>query len=340
MMFHVDQDTGTSIRGWIVTENPLVSCKLKVVVGDSRDFVVNADLPRPSIVDLGWHYTGKVGFDIDRQSVPDLANDADVSIFEGESNILVYRRFQAASHLPRRLCIYDNLQKDESEVFQLLQSRFALYYRDIERQSHETIMTLINCYYSESILLYGMPNYESFHGLMADRNYLTAVLMRDPAVVLAGRLLTAQREADPTDPIGKFVMDLDLSSNKDLHRAFRKAPSELTQSLANSMAQALSCGVNEPTRRRSVAIALDRLSNMKVVGVDTEFDLFRDALSDALKVRVLDGCSCEAAVVVAELARRLTEIKPVQRILEDDLILYSFVKHAVSEGIKGDSALN
>lgn len=334
MMFHVDEDLGYLIRGWIVPENPVASAKLRVIVSQGREYVVEASLLRKGIADLGWHHTGKVGFLIDEEVIPDLSSEPQVSVLEASEQVLIYRRFDPQTHLRKRLCFYDSSPRHVPLLS--LSKRFTLFHERIDQRSHETILTLINSHFAESVLIYGMPNYGAFGGMMRDREYEFVAMLRYPMGDLAERLLLHRSEPGwrEAGPLRQLFDEIDPTNDKSIGLAFRRATDEQKILLRSPVTKALGCAPDEAPNRRSVGIALQNLATMGLVGSIDRFKEFREVLSQILGTPVLEDFAMGDEPEVKSLTDRLARIASVNALLEDDLVLFSYANHAISEGFK------
>ena len=68
MQFHIDQDTGTAIAGWLVPDNPAFTPEIVISVPGQDERKLEANVLRTDLKDIGLHATGMAGFLVDDRS--------------------------------------------------------------------------------------------------------------------------------------------------------------------------------------------------------------------------------------------------------------------------------
>ena len=189
MQFHVDDDSGTMISGWVTPDNPSAVPKILVSLDGKPDIPVNANIMRPDLRDLGLHRTGLVGFYLDETLCPGLGQARDVLIREFNSQALIYGRYDTSRHIKSKLLFYELNAMPQTRILTSMQKHFAMSYDAVERYPFDTLFGIINNQFSNSIILAGRPNFKKYQQLLADRNFRVVTMLRDPYEEVAERLL-------------------------------------------------------------------------------------------------------------------------------------------------------
>jgi len=338
MFFHIDADEGRSIRGWIVLDNPAAAPKLTLVIPDRPEMAIEANLHRSDIQEMGIHQTGHVGFDINETHVADLASLAEVSVLEAESRLLLFRRSRP-QHVNKKLFIFDASVMPQNTIMRAMSHYFTNYYFHSERFSLETMLVIINNHFCQSSVLYGRSNFNRYSSYLNNAGFTRAALLQEPFTELAERLLTlkliASRRLATADSISgldrglSFAQELKLNDEKAMLQAFRRLDADQRDLFSNPMTRLFGCDVDDPPQRRHVSIALENLASMDVVGLRSEFPLFREMLAAMVGADVVGAEGPVALQIVVELAHKLSRIGVVEDMLDGDRQLYEFVKNAM-----------
>lgn len=344
MFFNIDGDSGDTINGWLAPDNPSVTPKLLIVVPGRPDLVLDANVSRPDISDLGLHSSGRVGFSITDSVLPGLAELSDLEIQEAESRIPIYRRFIAERHLNRKLFLFDASVMPQRAIQKALADHFALFYNNSERFPLETMIVLIANTFSKSLCFCGRPNLSRYSTFLESGEYFRAALLREPVEELSERLLflkllsksTAPHHietfASGLQPLMDFVQRAPLEDPKQLLNAFRQIDDAQRHALTSPMVRMFACGIDENPTHDHVSLALERLATLDAVGTRAKFANFRTLLQRLIDPKVLSGVQCVSYPSVAALADTLQQSGIVLDLLEHDLALYAHVEQALTTG--------
>jgi len=338
MQFNIDQDSGTIISGWVIPDNPKAAPVLTICRPGQPDITHLANDLRPDIQKLGLHSTGTVGFSIDTSVIPELATCTDVSIWDQHTGVLLHRR---APGLPHKLFIFDNSMTAAASVAmnEQLGSCFAMTYEAIERYPFDTLFGVLNNQFSQSIYASGRLALLRYQSLLRANDFLCAALLRHPFEDLALRLEIAQRAALSVpiearnyafglEPLVELMRNTSLGDLPSLQMAINNLNSEQALVISNPLVKALACTGDEPPDRRHVALALENLATMQVVGSYGRFDDFKSSLSDILGEPLLQAYAPQLSLDAKEASSVLARLEPVRRLLSLDLALYSYVEDA------------
>jgi len=345
MQFHVDFDSGTAISGWVVPDNPSAVPKVLVSVDGTTPVAIDANTMRPDIRDLGLHRTGLVGFTVDETRCPGLGTARNVFIVEFDSKVLIYGRFDEARHVKSKVLLYELNAMPQTRIFASMQKKFAMPYDAVERHPFDTLFAIINNQFAESIFLAGRPNYKRYQQLLANRNFIVATMLRDPYEEIAERLLFARYASRPDspphfmrhlsglEPLVDLASKFDISSEHSMLAAFRSLEPAHEQVLANPYVRVLACENDEPAERKHVAVALDNLSTMNLVGLRQRFDNFKSTLQEIVGVDLLDEGQPVDVSWVPEIAAKLSRIDKVRSLLALDVSLYNLARDAIRKAL-------
>ncbi|MDE2363466.1 MAG: hypothetical protein KGM42_12375 [Hyphomicrobiales bacterium] len=347
MFFNIDSDTGEAISGWVAPDNPSAVPKLALLIPGRPEAVIEADIERADIRDLGLHASGRVGFNITDAVAPGLAHLEDIEILDAETRTPLYRRFRADRHFERKLFLFDSAAMPQRSMIQSLTSRFALNYTNVERYSLETMIVLLNNHFSKSLFFCGRASFNRYASFLENGGYLRAALLREPVQELAERLLflslMAKSDAAhliPTyatglTPLVDFAKTLKFDDHKNVLTAFRQIDEAQRQALVSPMTRMLGCTLDEPPTHHHVSLALDHLSSLDVVGTRARFPAFKAMLEQFLGGDVFDAEPPAAFPTVEKLTESLSNIGIVHDLLEHDMALYFYVEQSLAAGLKG-----
>lgn len=346
MYFHVDQDTGSYIAGWLITDNPGDVPELSIRIPNRKEITFSANVFRPDLRELGMHSTGQAGFLVDYQHVPDLADVQDISLVEPESGITIYKRFNASQHIDKKLLFVDVSGFPQIKMTRQLMAFFTQTYPVVERLPLETITGLLSLTNIRSIFIAGNLNWQRHGEIAKERGFITAALLRDPFEEMAEKLLFLSQalkqpenvRASPT--IGRFIPLLpylegvDLNDSRSILATFRKIPNEVRRIVKSPMTATFGTTPDEQLQRRNVSIALDSLAQFNVVGLRSKFEIFCAMLDEFAGAPITATADLSVLPGTTELAGRLSSIGVIADLLDEDIALYSLAAEAIEAGLR------
>jgi len=344
MHFCMDADDGDCVRGWMAPNNPGAIPKVIVVRPGQADLVVEANVMRLGIRDMGLHETGQVGFAIGADIVPEIADLDEFSLLEFESRLPIFHRNRTHPDLAHKLCVFDTTVMANSLFQRTISAHFNISYFTAEAIPLETMMSVINNPFTNSIFIHGRCSVFRYNGMLNEAGFKKAALLTDPFVDLAARLLSldivARAPGNDLKSEGLHGLEclipladaLPFDNPKAMAAAFRDATPQQLQALSNPMTRLFACEPNEEALPRHVSLALESLSNMDLVGTRDRFDVFGKTLHGLLGEDIFDGQIFTMLNSVHEIAKALSQIKLVNELLENDVILYSWAEHAIGLG--------
>jgi hypothetical protein len=344
MHFCMDADDGDCVRGWIAPNNPGSIPKVVLVRPGQVELVIEANVMREGIRDMGLHETGQVGFAIGADLVPEIADLDDFSLLEFESRLAIFHRNRTHPGLKHRLSIFDTAVMTEGLFQNAPREHFNLAYFTAESIPLETMMMIINNKFTDSIFIHGRHSVFRYNAMLNEAGFKKAALLTDPFVDLAARLLCLKMvsQTSQTDLKAEGLHGLEcllplasalpLDDPKAMAAAFRDATPQQLQALSDPMTRLFACEPNEEALHRHVSLALESLSTMDLVGTRARFDVFGKTLRGLLGRDIFDGQNFTPLNSVHEVAKSLAQIRLVNELLENDIILYSWAEQAIGLG--------
>ena len=345
MQFHIDQDTGSTIAGWLVPDNPALTPEFVISVPGDDERRIEANVLRPDLKDLGLHATGMAGFLIDDSIVPGLANADDILIRDYATQIPIFRRYRPQHQLRHKLFFYTFHAMPQMQIESALSRHFALSYSAIEQHSFDTLFSVINNQFGNSIFVAGRPRYFRYRGLLKDRGFNIVALLRDPFDELAERMLFvryAASDQSPSfagnyltglEPLAGITRNCDFNDPATLAAAFGKLSESQQDALFNPLIRTLACNLDEIPSAKHIPIALDYLAGMHAVGLFSHVEGFRPALTEILGIDALGDSQLTEVSFVTRIAAELRKLDPVRRLLACDAELYARAKDAILRGL-------
>ena len=346
MHFHIDIDAGDQISGWMAPDNPSHIPVIRVIVPGRETVESEASVMRPDIREAGLHMTGQVGFIVNDDLVPSLADQKEIEILDAATNIQIYRRNDPEHHIQNKMVYINASLMPQNKIYRLLNSRFAMNYNFVERHAFDTMACFINSVYIKSVVLTGRPYLSRYIGHFKNKGFFTSVLIGHPLDELAERLMFIQMIGNsqaahllPTftigfEPLVDFAMSLNFDDRKSMNSAFRTAKPEIRKALSNPLVRVLGCQPGEEPEGRHLGPALDNLSSVDAVGLREQFGEFKNLLNGLMGADVLGDSTVEVSPAVSSLADTLADIGTVNNLLEFDLVLHSYVEDAIHEALQ------
>lgn len=351
MFFNIDVDSGDAISGWLAPDNPSQVPKVAIRISGRPEIIMDANVDRPDVRDLGLHGSSQVGFLITDETVPSLALIEDIEILEADTLIPIYRRYRPDRHLERKLFLFESSAMPQRAMMDGFTARFALNYTNCERYSLETMIVLLNNNFSKSLFFSGRSSFSRYASFLENGGFIRAALLREPLHELAERLLFLKLLAKPNaehlvpafatglKPLIDFAKNLRLDDSKALLSAFRQIDDQQRQALISPMVRMLGCTLDEVPTHNHVSLALDHLASLDVVGTREQFLPFKAMLKHFLGGEDFEIEAPMTLPSVHVLADTLSRIGIVIDLLEHDLALYNYVDDSVSAGLRGHGHL-
>lgn len=343
MRFFIDLDQGDLIRGWIVPDNPLAVSRVVVSVDGRRVAEVPAQLTDLTFKENGWHSTGQCTFQLTEAEVPGLAGLPRLDLYDADTNVLVYRRARKAGLVQQRLVLLNTSIHPETVLQAALFRHFQQCHFGLERLSDEILTSTLACRFAPSALLSGAITVPRYEGFFTPDLALSAILVHDPHVEMATRMLwlkaLAEAAADPARAwrLGNraeaalFSAEYDYTDVRSLKRYFRMLPEPAYHLLYNPLTRQL--GTRLPDDRLNPGnsiVAIEILARVGVVGHRSYFEAFASTLFDHLGLNEPLPVPSPIPAEALALAERLRTVRAV-----DDMLVFDI---AMSDAVTGSLA--
>lgn len=341
MQFHIDQDSGDCIAGWIVPNNPNATPSVKVVIGGEEVAVIVANVNRTDIKELGLHSTGLVGFHLDESLLAGISAATDLQIIDHETGILVHRRSTAPFLIEKRVMFFNLCVVPQIRMRNEAASLFALSYANSERINYETLYSILRNHHAQSLFVMGRTNHNRISEALSSSGYKRLALLREPLVELAERLILIKQISRSTkkgmletlvfgvENLFSFVETANLEDEASLREAFAQMRPQQIRAVADPFLSALVCDVGDEPEERHVSLALDRLAEFDVVGVEERMDAFNTCVDEAIGRNIFAAYEPYQLPGTLELAERLRNIDKVAEYLEYDTVFYREVRGVI-----------
>lgn len=339
MLFNLETDTGDRITGYVVPDGFQAVPRIRVCNGGEELLVFEANESREALVIAGRHETGQCGFSLDASFAPNLAQLANLELYDADTNVLVYRR--RAPHMAA-----GKFLRLETHLFplwrldQVLKPHFQYHAKGIESLGRETVTQLFLLNAVDSVYVSGRILYKNY-AYFVESAFQTAILLQDPYEELAERLLVLSkirrvgasilgvRESMEVESALEFAERLPYGDEKALKRALRGMPQDVEIVFANPLTRQLTATTpDEMPTGTAVSTALDELSSFALVGLRHEADKFLAALAELIGIDPSILPTPHQVPDVPRLADILRSSGQVDHLLERDLELYHHVAEA------------
>ncbi|MFD0938369.1 hypothetical protein [Methylobacterium trifolii] len=345
MRFFIDFDNGDLIRGWIVPDNPLAISRVVVAVDGRRMAEIPAAIVDEAFKRNGWHSTGQCTFELTDGTVPGLSDLRRLELYDADTNVMIYRRVPRDGLVMQRVLLLNTGIHPETVIQGTLFRHFQQSYFGLHRMSDEILTSIFASQAMPSSLLSGsivVPRYES---LFTPDLMLTTILLHDPHVEMATRMLwlraRAQAAADPARSwrVGRhaesalFAEDCDFTDVKSLKRFFKMLPEAAYHLLYNPLTRQL--GTRLPDDRvhpGNSIVAIEILARVGIVGHRDYFEAFVSTLLDRLGIDEAVPAPTPIPSEALALAERLRSVKAVADMLVFDIAMSDAVRGSVAKG--------
>ena len=339
MLFSIDEDVGGRLVGWVMPDNPAVTPRIIVHLDQDNHVVIDAFVFRPLLKQQGLHNTGICGFVLDENNCRGLTNADKLEIYDGDNNLLIYRRRPSAGLFDKKFFRLEHQLFRSVAVDELFEPKFHMAYPALELLSEETIRSILSMPFTTSIYASGRVFWRVWEPLLRDRGYMVGILLRDPYQELAERLLILKLAGSPqgeaiADSLGPVVeaaaahlRGVDLQDLSSLDAMLTAAPIELRAILYNPLTYLLSAqNAFDPPPVPATAVALESLADMDAVGLRQDTASFFETISAVLDLpESLRAIALPTSTTVLQWAHLLRDRPAVRSQIEMDLEVYQTV---------------
>jgi hypothetical protein len=339
MLFHIDEDTGSQIVGWVMPDNPATTPKVVIHLGPEHHVVIDAFVVRPLLREQGLHNTGVCGFVVDENNCPGVTATGRLEIKDADNQILLYRRRNDAQLVDQKFLRLETQLLRSSSLDDALIARFHMSYKSLELLPEETTRSIFAISFTNSLFASGRIFWRVWEPMVRDRNFKAGILLREPFEELSERLLilkwaslsgansAAAVLGQAVQLCAKTFCDVNLSDLTSLQNLLSHPSDELRAVLYNPIVYQLAApNAFDRPRTPETAAALDSLAEMDAVGLCDDSGAFLRLVAAVLDLPdQLQGISRRPSQTVIGLAEILREMRPARALIEKDLEVYSEV---------------
>lgn len=336
MHFNLEHDWGDQIACYLVPDGYSATSTVRVESEGKVILILPVDELREHVRATGRHETGRCGFTITTEMIPDLRERQDIAIYDEGSGLLVYRRARP-NFIPKKIFRLESSLFPLWKLDEMFKQNFQYFARGIERYGRETTTQMLELFAVESIYLSGRIQYKSFAYLLAEK-FETIVLMQDPhedfverLAVLSkvgnmGREFLGDRDAERLAPALSFAANLPFEDPRQFARAISRMPTEVAMLFSDPFVRLVSSSTpDEMPTGTSVASALDLLANCTLVGIRQDQEYFRQALGSLLNIDPYSVPEFPNLPQVPRLAAQLRTSRMADHLIARDLELFSIL---------------
>ncbi|WP_046117067.1 hypothetical protein [Ensifer aridi] len=342
MYFNVYSDTGAEIHGYLIPDGFSAKPRIAVYCKGRTLGPFDCDVFLEGPYTHKHHETGIVGFHLHEGNVQGLSGASDIEISDAESGLVFYRRLRPERHIPKRLFRLETQFVPHRELDKSLQPHFQFYADGVERYGSETVRQMLeivnqpSTYVSGRVLLKNVQRY-----FTEDTIRITS--LRDPFYELALRLwsiatfkkrrfsFVSERDSILFEPAMAYFADTDFSDAAGIKRKIKSAPKDVLTLFESPFAhQLVASSPTDKVSREGVSGALDALSQFTIFVPNESDASLATAIAELLHID--DGAVFFSPIrsPFLELAEILKSVNTLEHVLENDLILFYFIKKAES----------
>ena len=339
MLFNIEYDEGHSLAAYVVPDGYSGVPAIRLMSGGMEIYSCSANSDQPALVDAGRHETGRCGFNINTDLVPDLGELDDLSILDKDTGLLIYQR-------PRPNQIKKKILRLETHLFPLwrfdenFRARTQYFQKGLEHFGRETVTQMFLLNKTESVYLSGRISYRNYAFWIED-GFETTIMLQDPYEELAERMIVlslvgeaAPKYLGPRDaarfaPAIAYAAATPMHDERQLRRHLMDMPAEVAGLFTDPLVRQLTTANPEDMAAGgAIGAALDVLSSCSVVGMRQDPVYFTEAIAGWLGINQQDLSLPPDFPRVPPLAAMLRESKMVDDLLERDLEVFYAVKNA------------
>lgn len=340
MYFNVYSDTGSIIEGYLIPDGFSTKPQIKVYANGDLFGPFPCDVFLAAPYNHKHHETGVVGFLLDEVKVPGLGSTRDIQIADAESGFVFYRRLLPGAHIQKRIFRLETQFVPHQEFDRSLKPYFQFYAAGAEKYGSETVRQMLEIINQPSTYVSGRVMLKSVQQYFT-QDTIRITSLRDPFYELAIRLwsiaafkrrrlsFVSERDAILFEPAMAYFAETNFADYDDVRKRVRFAPKE-TLSLFESpfTHQLVAASPTDKISRDGISAALDVLSQFTVFNSsETNVQLAVD-VAELLDIHDVPISFFPVRSPFLELADVLRDVKVLEHVLENDLILFYFIKKA------------
>jgi hypothetical protein len=338
MYFNILADIGTEIHGYLIPDGFSSKPHIMVLAGGETYGPIECDVYLEGPHRLKHHETGLVGFTLTPQIITNLNEETSVEISDEQTGFTFYRRLNPELHIQKRVFRLETQFAPHSELDRSLKRYFQFYANEVEHYGSETVRQMLeiinqpSTYVSGRVILRGVQQY-------FDDETVKITSLRDPFYELAIRLSTiakykqypfnfvSKRDEIIFEPAMIYFADTNFTDDTSLIQKIENAPKDVLELFESPFTkQLVATNPNDDVQRDSISSALDILSQFTICEPDEEDEHITNDISDILTIEKENISFKPKQECFVSTSKILKNLPLVEHLLENDLILFHFVK--------------
>lgn len=340
MYFNVYSDTGQEILGYLIPDG--FSTKPWILVRcEGRELgPIECDIFLEGPYKHKHHETGVVGFRLHEGNVPGVSGTVDIEISDAQSGFTFYRRFAPERHIQKRVFRLETQFVPHRELDRSLYRHFQFYGDSVERYGSETVRQMLEIVNQSSTYVSGRVTLKNVQRYLTE-DIIRITSLRDPFYELAIRLwavaaykkkrfsFVSERDSIIFQPAMSYFENTNFSNLDELIKKVRSAPKEVLTLFESPFThQLVAANPTERVTRDGVSAALDALSQFALFDPNENDNSFATNIVELLGLEEATLSFSATRSPFLELSQTLRNIKTLELVLENDLILFHFIRKA------------
>ncbi|MBW4662422.1 MAG: hypothetical protein KME15_27555 [Drouetiella hepatica Uher 2000/2452] len=342
MYFNVYSDFGTEIHGYLIPDGFSAKPTIMVLCHSQQFGPFDCDIFLEGPYKHKHHETGIVGFFLDETKVPGISGASDIEISDAETGFVFYRRLRPHQHIQKRIFRLETQFVPHRELDLSLKPHFQFYADGAERYGSETVRQMLEIAHQPSIYVSGRVMLKNVQGYFTDET-IRIVSLRDPFYELAIRLWTiaafkrrrfsflSERDAILFEPAIAYFGDMNFSNAAEIKSKIKSAPKDILALFESPFThQIVASSPTDKVSREAVSSALDALSQFTIFSPNEIDASLASDIGELIGINDNSILFTPVRSSFLEMADILRSIQPLEQVLENDLILFYFIKKAES----------
>ncbi|KAE9629301.1 hypothetical protein [Parasedimentitalea maritima] len=340
MMFNVHTDAQNHLQGYIVPNGFSTPARIRVTGNSQRLYEGGCHEVVNDLIRIGRHGTGLTSFVLDEMLIPGLAEIKDLTILDGDTGMLIFRRNRPDHDLQKRVFRLETTLATTSPYADTLMPRFAYGLRDVHLYGQETVSQLFNLNHYPSMYFEGRIHIRAHQRYLTDQ-FLSLVSVADPFTALAMKIdclghldqhvinQLEEREYAAFLPLAGLFDGVAINRPDAVRRRLKQAPKDIMAALESPLVGLLTGNTpGQGGSRSDLSAALDVLSAFDIVLLAENAPRGQAAFAAALGLPPDLVPRTEIPIRVQALADTLRDLPVLEAALENDLIAYHCVVQA------------
>ena len=339
MYFNVYTDAKDIVEGYLIPDGFSTKPSIMVTSGDNVIGPLECDVFLEGPLKHGHHDTGIVGFRLSEENVPGVTGATNLEISDAESRFVFYRRLNP-EHINKRVFRLETQFAPHRELDNSLRGHFQFYASSAEQYGGETVRQMLEIINQPSSYVSGRVLLRSVHRYFTE-DTIKITSLRDPFYEMAIRLVSvasykkkpmsfvSERDAILFEPAMGYFADTSFDDPEKLRSKILSAPKDVLSLFESPFThQLVASSPTDKISREGVSSALDALSQFTIFDSSESDSGIAQSIGEFLGLDSAEISFSPVRSPFLELSEVLRDIKVLEQVLENDLILFHFIRKA------------